>query len=93
MDKKMTKPKGMKVLSPKQKKEEINKPYVWDPRPELSVKAEDLPEIESWDVGKEYTLVVKVKMEEYREGMNHESGKTEKRACLRIVAIGVEEKE
>ena len=37
-------------------------------------------------------LEIKVKMENYHEGMN-ESGKTEKRACLRIVAIGVEDKE
>jgi hypothetical protein len=91
MAKMMKVPTGMKVLSPATKKESSNKPYVWDPRPELSVKAEDLPQIEEWEVGKEYTLSVKVKMEEYREGMNHESGKTEKRACLRIVAIGVKE--
>jgi hypothetical protein len=86
-------PKGMVTLSPKTKKDSPNKPYVWDPRPEISVKSEDLPAIESWDVGKEYTLEVKVKMEEYREGTNSDSGKVEKRACLRIIAIGVEEKE
>ena len=83
----------MKKLAPASKTESSDKPYVWDPRPCLNVKKDDLPAIEDWKVGKEYDVIVRVKMEEYRSGLNSDTGKEETRAELRVIAIGVEEKE
>lgn len=81
-------PKGMKKLSTESKSSMISE-YKHDPRPEIDLGVKDLPEIESWETGKEYTLSVKVKMEKYHE--KEENGKVEKRGCLRVVAIGVKE--
>ena len=85
----MKSPKGMKVLS--KKTESMSKPMEYDNRPSFRVTTKDLPEIETWETGKEYILEVKVKLESYKE--EAEGGPVEKCGCLRIVAIGVEEKE
>lgn len=86
--KKMIKPPKLKKLSPEMKSDKPMKEYKYDPRPTFCVDQADLPEMESWKVGEEYTLTVKVKMEEYRSSMDHDSGKEKTRGDFRIVSIG-----
>jgi hypothetical protein len=86
-------PKGMKKLLPETKKETPSKGYTYDPRPEIRVKATELPDIENWEVGQEYNLSVRAKMERYLNEINGDTGKNEKSASLRIVGIGTYDEE
>lgn len=66
--------------------------YKYDPRPCIKLNSEDIPQISSWKVGEEYTLVMKVRMEEMssREDMNS-GGKSKTNGEFRVVSIGVSE--
>jgi len=64
---------GMKKLSDKVKTEKMTD-YKYDPRPCFSVELKDLPEMSDWKVGEEYSLEVKVKMEEKRSAIDSQSG-------------------
>lgn len=86
-------PKGFKKLTPTQESSSNNKEWKWDPRPSIDFKQDDLPEMKEWEVGKDYTIEVRVKMERYSSSMNSESGKTETGACFRILGVKAEAEE
>lgn len=78
----------MRKLADKEKPMESKISSGWDPRPDVSFTDKELPAIKDWAVGKEYVLVVKVKMKrnEEIEGKGHT-------ARFIVVSVGAEEKE
>ena len=61
--------------------------------PNVSFNAKELPEIKNWEVGKEYTMTIKVKMISYSEDRSIrslETGKTNEEIRSRFDIIGVE---
>ncbi|MCC7514554.1 MAG: hypothetical protein IT212_07660 [Bacteroidia bacterium] len=78
----------MRKLADKEKPMEVNSiGGGWDPRPEVRFTDKDLPSIKTWKVGKEYMLVVKVKMK------SHDFREDGTSANFTVVSVGVEEKE
>lgn len=62
-----------------------------DSRPSIYFNSKQLPEIETWSVGKKYKLVVEVEMMSANTNENKEGKSTN--ADFRINAVGLEEKE
>jgi len=85
-------PAGFKKLSTEVKTEKTNE-FKWDPRPSISLKEDDLPEMKNWKVPGEYTLEIRVKMEEYGSRVNLDTGKTETQGCFRILGVKAEAEE
>lgn len=80
-----------KLTAPAERpKEEMKKmeagPSYWDERPTFRVEDKDLPEIKGWDTGNEYTIVMKVKMEEKMS--RDREGKSKTCGDFRIISIG-----
>lgn len=78
-----------KLKMPDEKHNEMmSEPYNW-PRT-LSFTKDELPEIESWEVGKKYTLTIDVEMTGLNESVNDKRGK---RGEFTVLAVGPEEKD
>ncbi len=85
---KIVKAPTMKKLADKEKPMELkSKSGGWDPRPDVRFTDKELPAIKTWAVGKEYMLVVKVKMK------SHNSSEEGTTANFTVVSVGAEEKE
>ena len=55
--------------------------------PSLYLNVENLPEIAVWEVGKEYTLIIKVKEESHTIDETH-SGSTKESARFEVLKVG-----
>ncbi len=77
----------MKKLADKEKPMEPKVSSGWDPRPDIRFTDKELPAIKNWKVGKEYMLVVKVKMK------SHDSREEGTSAQFIVVSVGSEEKD
>ena len=76
--------KNMKVLSTEEPKEND---YHYDPRPDIRISSDELPEIDEWEVGEEYSLTVKVKLKRL-ESSEKEGESKSKIATFTVIAIG-----
>lgn len=63
-------------------------PYV--PLPSFGLRADELPEIKDWEVGKTYTLRIKVRMNEYSERKEKTLERKNETARAYFDIIGVE---
>lgn len=72
------------------KKSEKMQEVAWKPdnRPSIYFDSKQLPEIETWSVGKKYKLVVEVEMMSANTNENKEGKRTN--ADFRIDAVGVQ---
>ena len=62
-------------------------PYV--SLPYLTLNDKQLPEVKTWDVGKEYTLEVKVRMTGYSENKSLHMKQEDARGNFDVIGVGV----
>lgn len=53
----------------------------------LELTVEQLPEVASWEVGREYTLIIKVKEVNHELEKSVDSG-VEEKACFEVIEVG-----
>ena len=84
--KKYRAPKLRALADGTEKKDEKKKPdpYHYDPRPDITLTAEELPALEKWEVGKKYKLTIEVEMKSLHAG---ENGK-ENSGRFKVLAVG-----
>lgn len=59
-------------------------------RPRIEFTGQDIPELDDWDVGDKYTLVIEVEMTSMRKGSEWNDNDKETRATFKVNAVGVE---
>lgn len=88
----MKKPPKMKkipsVVKESKSKSKSIEPYSENPQPNLYLTEKVLPEIKNWEIGKEYDLMIKVKMTGIRE-QDYGMDKGKVTADFKITQIGV----
>lgn len=63
-----------------------------DMRPRIQFTGADLPEMEDWDLGEKYTLMIEVEMVEMRKGSEWNEKDKETHGTFRVNAVGTNKK-
>lgn len=58
-------------------------------RPRIEFSGQDLPEMDSWDVGDKYVLTIEVEMTSFRKGSEWNDKDKETRGTFKVNAVGV----